>query len=90
MKQISDKRRKQQKIWNKIVAARAEELNNLCEFCGRYGKLKDSSNPLIGHHKIRRRGPEEDTPENVYVCHYLCHQYIHNHRDVENSIRGKI
>lgn len=89
MKQISDKRRKQQRIWSGIVAVRAEELDNLCEFCGRYGKLRDAANPLIGHHKIRRRGPDEDTLGNCFVCHYLCHQYIHAHRDIEDSIREK-
>ena len=87
IKQVSNKRRKQQAIWRAIVKVRTAELNNICEFCGRYGELNHPFNPLIGHHKDRRRGPQEDIPGNCFVCHWSCHQFIHLHRDIENAIK---
>ena len=66
---ISDKQKEKNKQWKAITDRKVKDLNNICQWCGRFGWLLD------GHHIIKRRYGI-DTYENCYICHRLCHGFI--------------
>ena len=67
--------------WSKNVKQKCKDLNFICQWCGLKGLPTSaglSRNCLTGHHIIKRRFGI-NTYENVYVCHWTCHDFIETH-----------
>jgi len=77
LKPISEKQRAKNAHWKEVTDRKAEDLGYICQWCGLVGSrvLDDDWAHLDGHHVIKRRY-NVNTPENCYVCHRLCHQFI--------------
>lgn len=91
---ISEKQRKHKTAWNDITMRRIWELTHkygkpLCEYCGKPGYIHDYKSPyyLRGHH-INKKS-QDDRPENCYVAHNCCHNYIHDHNLVVSQLDFK-
>jgi len=79
IRKISAKQREKNRIWASIVKERCEMIERIygvpvCEAC-----MKTFSNCSElwykgGHHLDRNRN--NNTPDNCYVCHNLCHSII--------------
>ena len=81
---INQKSQKQKYIdseWHKNVQQKCIDLDFTCQWCGKKGlptKAGLSRNCLTGHHIIKRRFGIH-TYENVYICHWNCHDWIETH-----------
>ena len=88
LKPISEKGKAKAKVWENIFAIRLGKLYikygwHICEYCGQPGRRNASFNRLDGHHIIHKSLGGKDTPDNCFVCHRLCHDFIQlNHIDV--------
>lgn len=80
LRKISKKQRGKQAVWDSVTDQKAQDLNYICEWCGKKGhRDKDRKNDwfyLWGHHKKKRSLGREDTYENCYLIHYLCHSFV--------------
>jgi len=78
---ISQKQKYINSEWHKNVQQKCEDLDFTCQWCGKKGLPTKSGirrNCLTGHHIIKRRFGVH-TYANVYICHWLCHDYIEIH-----------
>lgn len=80
---ISDKQRKKNALWRKVVMTRANELREkyghiICEYSGEtittLSSMGDDMNDGWGHHIDGNRN--NNTIENCYVCKYKYHSAI--------------
>lgn len=74
IKPISPKQKAKNAQWNKITDEVCEELNWVCQYCGKRGQRfnKYKWDYLDGHHIIKRRF-NIHTKENCYPVHRKCH-----------------
>lgn len=75
IKPISDKQKVKNAHWNKITDEVCQELNYICQYCGKRGQRSNSWqwDYLDGHHIIKRRF-NIHTKENCYPVHRApCH-----------------
>jgi len=79
IKPISDKQKEKNAHWKKVTDERCEELDYICQYCGRKGQRDNPNDPwtyLDGHHTVKRRY-NIHTKEVCYPCHRLpCHSFI--------------
>jgi len=77
LKPISKKQKEKNTLWKQVTDQRCRDLNYICQWCGLAGSrvLDDDWAHLDGHHIIPRRF-NIHTPENCYICHRLCHDFI--------------
>jgi 5-methylcytosine-specific restriction endonuclease McrA len=89
---VSKKQLEKNRCWSRIVAECLIRENSTCQYCHRRGRRHDFWNPLEGHHAVPRSRGGENTHENCYIVHHLCHQVItDNNIDVrEYDIGGRI
>ena len=81
LRKISEKQKEKLKVWRDVTIERANQLKEkynvvICEYCGK--PAGDSELFTLGGHHIDRNR-RHNTIENCYLCHYVCHGYIHDH-----------
>ena len=81
LKRISEKQKAKLNEWAKIVVERKNYLTTvyghpICEYCGK--PAGDSELHILGGHHIDKRRTN-NVIGNCYLCHYVCHGYIHDH-----------
>lgn len=80
LKKRSEKQRQRYIKWAQARYKRCVEIETkygkvICEYCGRPG-WGNELGILDGHHMDRNRS--NNTPENCYICHRVCHGKIHD------------
>lgn len=78
---VSEKQKRRNKEWADITDRVCEELQYICQYCGKKGQRSNSwrFDYLDGHHILLKSRGGIDAKENCYIAHRLCHQYIHGH-----------
>ena len=80
LKKKSTKQKERDDEWAKAKVQRRRHLSHkyeydICEFCGKVGYVGNTGlYHLGGHHIDRNRS--NNTEENCYSCHRICHSYI--------------
>ena len=75
LRPISDKQRERNKDWMVIKSLKLSQ-GKRCQWCG----LREGTNELWRfdlHHKDGNR--RNNTYDNAYLCHRVCHSFIHDH-----------
>lgn len=93
LKAKSDKQKQRDYLWQRIKVNRIVFLTEkygaaIREYCGRAVFASDLG-MLDGHHIDTNR--RNNTPENCYICHRICHSYIHDHNLIvkQEDFQGK-
>lgn len=76
LKKVSDKQKEKNKLWWKIKGERIAYLVDKYEYCPcEYCKAVVGKHGRAAHHIDRNRN--NNTKENCYIVHRLCHDHIH-------------
>lgn len=80
LRKVSSKQAVKLRLWKRVTMKRIAEIADefgvpICLWCGTQGYiLSDGIFGLHGHHMDGNR--ENNTPENCYPCHNICHLFI--------------
>jgi len=72
LRKVSSKQAILDKEWRETTLLKWAEQGRKCSWCSRHITYP------VGHHIKRRSRGRNDSLENCYVCHYVCHSEIHD------------
>lgn len=80
MRAMSAKRRQSSTRMGKVRPLLNERAAGCCERCGDPLRLNDDGTSYFeAHHRLERSQGGDDSIENLWAVHPICHQHIHSH-----------